>query len=309
MLMNKMKKLTALILLVMLTLALTACGGGASEETADDGQNPIMNYVGTYANGRATILIEADGDEGAKATVTWGSSAWETSKWTMSGSFDPEELRFEYHDCVKTDYKYKDEGEVDSQEEAYTGGHGFMFFKEGDPVTLTWQDDQENVAEDVVFEYVGALPDEEAVGMANPWQTADSLAAAAEGAGLDGFDISEGSEISLGKVEVEEYRYMDGIAEADIPIAAVDMTIRKGKASAAAEKGDISGDYGEYKYNWTQNIKGLEVSCFGNREGEATKTIWGMGDYLYSITAFGAGGDEDFGLSADDVSSLINGIQ
>lgn len=150
---------------------------------------------------------------------------------------------------------------------------------------------------------------EEMTGMANPWSAAESASAAAEGAGIDGFEIPEDSEISLGTVKVEEYRYMDGIAEADIPIGAVEMTIRKGRADAAAEDGDISGDYNTYANEWTQNIKGLEVSCFGNREGEATKTIWSLDDTLFSITAYGAGGDDDFGLSADDLSSLINGIQ
>ncbi len=101
---------------------------------------------------------------------------------------------------------------------------------------------------------------------------------------------------------------MDGIAEAVIPIGAVDMTIRKGLATAA-DNGDISGDYNSYSNEWTQNIKGLEVKCYGNREGEATKTIWMVDDTCYSITAYGAGGDDDFGLSADDLSSLINGIQ
>ena len=71
----------------------------------------------------------------------------------------------------------------------------------------------------------------------------------------------------------------------------------------------IHGDYNEYANTWTQNIKGLEVTCFGNREGDASKIIWQSGDYCYSITAEGLGGDEDFGLNADDISSLINGIQ
>lgn len=147
----------------------------------------------------------------------------------------------------------------------------------------------------------------EETGMANPWQTADSLEAAAEGAGLDGFDF-DATEISLGKLEPEEYRYMDGVVEVRIPVAAVEMTIRKGLASAA-EDGDISGDYNTYANEWTQNIKGLEVKCFGNREGEATKTIWAVDDTCYSITAYGAGGDDDYGLQADDLNTIINSIQ
>lgn len=153
-----------------------------------------------------------------------------------------------------------------------------------------------------------AEEEEEMVGMPNPWSDVDSAEAAAEGAGLDLFEPAEGVEISLGKVEVEQYRCMDGIAEARIPIAAVDMTIRKGKMSAATD-GDISGDYGEYAHEWTQNIKGLEVKCFGNRKGESTRTIWTVDDYAYSIVAYGAGGDDDYGLDADDLNSLINAIQ
>lgn len=149
----------------------------------------------------------------------------------------------------------------------------------------------------------------EEVGMPNPWSTADSLDAAAEGAGLDGFTIPEGTEISLGKVEVTEYRYMDTIAEALIEFPAVEMTIRKGTREYEIAEGDISGDYGEYKYDWTMNIKGLEVKCFGNREGEATKTIWNVDDIDYSITVLGLGGDDDYGLPEEDLNTLINGIE
>lgn len=165
----------------------------------------------------------------------------------------------------------------------------------------------EEPAEDPAIEEE-ASEEEEAVGMPNPWSDVDSAKAAAEGAGIDLFEPAEGVEISLGKVEVEQYRCMDGIAEARIPIAAVDMTIRKGKMSAATD-GDISGDYGEYAHEWTQNIKGLEVKCYGNRKGESTRTIWTVDDYAYSIVAYGAGGDDDYGLDADDLNSLINAIQ
>lgn len=307
--MKKTVKLLALVMAMMLVAAagLSACGSKA-EEPAEDGQNPAMNFIGNYSCDRANIIIEAEDSDGMSAFVTWGSSAWENSAWSMSGTFDAETLRFEYHDCVRTNYVYNEDGEIESEEEVYTGGHGFMFFTEGDPLSLTWQDDQEKVADNLVFSYTIEEPEEEETGLANPWSTAEDLAAAAEGAGIDGFSIAEGSEISLGAVNVTEARYMEGLAEAIVDFPAVQMTVRKGNADVAAD-GDISGDYNEYANTWTQNIKGLEVTCFGNREGEATKTIWQSGDTCYSITAYGLGGDDDYGLSADDLNSLINGIQ
>lgn len=306
---RKSLKLVSLLLVLMLALSFSACGGGSQDaEPSDDGQNPAMNFVGDYVNGRASIFIGAEDEDGINATVTWATSAAENSTWEMSGTFDSENLQFEYSDCVKTDYVYGTDGEIDDMKEVYTDGHGIIKFSDGDELSLTWQDDEENIADGTVFVYNSDIPSNGGeAGLANPWQTADSLQEAAEGAGLDGFEI-DATEISLGKLEPEEYRYMDGVVEVRIPVAAVDMTIRKGMASAA-ENGDISGDYNSYENEWTQNIKGLEVKCSGNREGEATKTIWMVDDTCYSITAYGAGGDDDFGLSADDLSSLINGLQ
>ena len=294
-------------LLMVMSLGLTACGSKANESSEE--QNPAAEYAGNYVCDRASIYIGVNDEDGSmNALVNWGSSVSESSIWSMSGTFDPETLQFEYHDCVRTDYVYDENGDIESQEEAFTGGHGFMTFKNDGIKTLTWQEDQEHVADDMVFEYTGMIPGEEESGIANPWSTADSLEAAAEGAGLDGFSIPEGAEISLGEVKLSEARYMEGLAEAVVEYPAVQMTIRKGSASAA-EDGDISGDYNEYANTWTQNIKGLEVTCFGNREGDATKTIWQVDDTCFSITAYGLGGDTDYGLSADDLNSLINGIQ
>lgn len=150
--------------------------------------------------------------------------------------------------------------------------------------------------------------EEEGTGIANPWSEAASLEEAAEGADIDGFYITEVITISLGDVKPDSFRYMDGLAETTVEFPAVEMTIRKGKSDVATE-GDISGDYNTYANEWTQNVKGLELKCFGNREGDATKTIWTVDDYCYSITVQGLGGDEDYGLSPDDLNSLINGIQ
>lgn len=147
------------------------------------------------------------------------------------------------------------------------------------------------------------------VGMANPWRDVETSEAAAEGAGLSIFDVPEGITMSLGKVPAPTYRCMDGIAQATYEFPAVEITIRKGTAAAANGTGDISGDYTEYANTWTQNIKGLNITCFGNREGEATKTIWQVGDNCWSINAKGLGGDTDFGLQANDLQSLIMAMQ
>lgn len=298
----------ALVMVLAVALSMTACGS-KSDESSDDGQNPVMNFIGCYLCDRAEIVIGAEGDDEALVTVTWGSSAFENSSWVMNGTFDPETLQIEYHDCVRTDYVYSEEGEVTSEEEVYTGGHGFITFAEGDTLTLTWQDDQEHIADGMTFTYAGAAPGEGDVGMPNPWSDVDSAEEAAKGAGLDEFVVPEGLEISLGTVEVAQYRCMEGIADAETPIAAVDMTIRKGKKDLEIAEGDISGDYGEYKYDWNMTIGDVEVKCFGNREGEATKTIWSNGEYDYAILAFGAGGDDDFGLNTDDLTALVSGIR
>ena len=54
---------------------------------------------------------------------------------------------------------------------------------------------------------------------------------------------------------------------------------------------------------------GVDVTCSGNREGEATKTIWTAGDYSFCILVQGLGGDDDYGLGADDLAILVGGIQ
>lgn len=335
--MKKMNKFMAAFGASVLAFSLAACGGSSSdkvpetsapetaaetaaeteaaesetlvetEAAAEDGQNPIMNFIGYYSCDRASIFIEAaDGANGAKAQVTWGSSATEQTTWEMSGVFDTENLTIDYSDCIKTNYVYNENGDIESMEQVYDGGTGKLVFTDGADLSLIWQDDQEQVADDMVFTYDIVMPGEE---IANPWSEAATLEEAAAGAGLDGFDIVEGMVIDLGELPEGVYRYMDGIVEADYEFPAVSLTIRKGLASAAAEEGDISGDYNEYANSWTQSIKGLEVTCFGNREGDATKTIWTLGDTCYSITAYGLGGDTDYGLSPDDLNSLINGMQ
>jgi len=127
--------------------------GGANEADAqEDGQNPVMNYVGDYECDRCSIKVEADGDTDAKITVHWGSSATEATVWTMSGYFDPDTMRINYSNSVKTEMTF--EGEEETYTVIYKDGVGrIQFLGDG---KLEWQDEQEveNV-HGMVFDFVG----------------------------------------------------------------------------------------------------------------------------------------------------------
>lgn len=148
-----MKKWISLILAVLMALTLTACDGGKApvgSARQEDGQNPVMNYVGTYGSGRATVLVEASEADSAKITVSWSSSAAERSEWVMSGRFDPETLTMVYQDCVKTDVVLNEDGSVASNIVVYENGTGRIVFSQTG-ASLTWEDEMEHVADGMVF--------------------------------------------------------------------------------------------------------------------------------------------------------------
>lgn len=159
-------------------------------------------------------------------------------------------------------------------------------------------------AEDAV-EKTGTA-DEENTGLANPWTDVGSAEEAAKGAGIGSFVIAEDPVIDLGENFERTYRCMDGIAEARLEYPASALTVRKG---TNAEDGDISGDYTDYSETWTQDVDGIEVTCFGNWEGDASKSIWNVDGMYYSIVAEGLGGDDDFGLNAERLTEMVRCIQ
>ena len=156
-----MKKIISILTALAFVIVLAACSGNpgdteqvAEKASADDVQNPVMNYIGNYVCDRATITILAKGDSEASVVVDWGNSYDSTTQWTMSGPFDPDALTIEYHDCEKVVYQYAENGDELDREEVFTGGHGFVKFKEGDSLSLTWQEDQEHAADDMIFTFV-----------------------------------------------------------------------------------------------------------------------------------------------------------
>lgn len=155
-----MKKLLMIAMACLLVL-LAACGTAntapASEapaepaaETSGDGQNPVMNFVGVYGAGKGSILVEAEGERGAKITVTWANGTAEKSQWSMSGEFDEETLSVAYSNCTKTDLVFTDDVSDPVETVVYTDGTGRIVFA-GERYALSWEDDQEHIADGTAF--------------------------------------------------------------------------------------------------------------------------------------------------------------
>lgn len=150
-----------MIVMACLLVLLAACGTAntapASEapaepaaETSGDGQNPVMNFVGVYGAGKGSILVEAEGERGAKITVTWANGAAEKSQWSMSGEFDEETLSVAYSNCTKTDLVFTDDVSDPVETVVYTDGTGRIVFA-GERYALSWEDDQEHIADGTAF--------------------------------------------------------------------------------------------------------------------------------------------------------------
>ena len=171
-----MKKLIGAVFISLLAVSMTACGGSNKIEEAGpplmtneaivhadsqaestgtdtDGQNPVMNFVGHYGAGEADILVEPLGKDSAQLTVNWTTGAESSGTWTMSGVFDLNTYAIEYKDCVKTNRVLTEDGSVQEETVVYENGTGRVMFNTLDN-TAIWEDENEHVADELVFEYV-----------------------------------------------------------------------------------------------------------------------------------------------------------
>ena len=127
--------------------------------------NPVMSEVGQYQCERAHALVEDMGREDALITIEWGSSAWETARWSIYGTFDEATGTVSYEYCSKSIVVYDDKGEIKSEETEYDDGTGTVVFN-GDG-TFTWHDDKSETGKDMVFERVKGVSDIDYLALVN----------------------------------------------------------------------------------------------------------------------------------------------
>ena len=146
--------------------------------------------------------------------------------------------------------------------------------------------------------------------MINPWQAYNTAKEAAEGAGIDSFDVPNDLTFEdYGTPKTVYFCAMEGIAEADMVIDDMALLIRKGVYEGEPDS-DISGDYNEYKHTWTATIDGIEVECSGNAEDLIQKAVWKSGSYDFAVGARFAGNsyDVDRGITEADLTAIVTAI-
>ena len=112
-----------------------------------------MNFIGKYGADRATALVEAVGQNDAKITIEWADSASSGSQWVLEGAFDTDTLTVKYAGGTKVDYECESESKK-TETAVYTDGTGTITFSGSGPLSFTWDDDKEHVADGVTFNYV-----------------------------------------------------------------------------------------------------------------------------------------------------------
>ena len=140
----------------------------------------------------------------------------------------------------------------------------------------------------------------------DPWTTASDAASAASSAGISGFDVMDTVTMGSTTFNKPKFSYATHAVQALYEQPASVVCLRKGEGdfSVSLTERDLSS----FPQKWTQNFKGLEITCYGNAQDAATVITWSIDNAKYALTYQGLGGSE-MTMTPDDITSAVAGIQ
>lgn len=287
-----MKRVLAAVAAAALAISVCACGKGEFSDSIDT-ETGAFNVKADNA-GKGSMLMASGGftlEEGQGFVV-----ASDLSK----GSIDVklmDDKGNELFDIPVT-------GTDSSLNGIASGDYGLSFTCAENGTTGTLK--VVAVDEDVYNEQGGDL--EKTLAEMKTWTKAKTADEAAKGAGFEELKMpADDLELENGPCGGWTYKYEQGHVKAKGFAGPASLTVDK---AVDAGDSDPSGDETAYGKNWTREINGHEVMCYGNAEGKAAKTVWVDGNYMYSIVARGQGSEFDtFGLSEADVTALVSAIK
>lgn len=174
-------RLIALLTAVLMTLALAACHKtetvevstvapvtetvtveeSTTEKTEKDAAEKTVsttvikndvNLVGTWSDKvsqRATMEVRGGQGEKYSIHVHWGSTAFESEDWTMTGTFNDTTGELTYKDCTRKTVTFSQDGGEEKYETHYTNGTGKFLYKNGE---LSWQAANDSDVNECVFQ-------------------------------------------------------------------------------------------------------------------------------------------------------------
>ena len=296
------------ILIIALSLVmLVGAYGCSTKESETEEKLPTAipeEYRGSYHEEIAGRAFMEVGEFGI--TIDWSSSAFEKAHFDMPADYDAENKRINYENSVLTTTVFESD-EKSTTNEVYNDGSGYFEILED---RLVWHDSSaENEGDFVVFarneEAAEEEQQEEAV-IENPWIYTMDLDEAIAFCGIP-FDPPIEQALPDGMTLVGYSANINGIISAEYSNEERVLSIRKSDIYSGQI---LSGDYNEYSQNWTEMLKGLALDCFG--DGESINLAYcDAGNLHYSVSCSSTDPDltEGFGITIDELNSLMNGLQ
>ena len=249
-----------------------------TEEIINDGQNPVMNFIGNYYGGRACITVEAEGTDGANISVVWGASYNTKAIWTMSATFNEDETSLVYENGYKKMITLNEDGEIISEDILSVDLQGvFVFENDG----VTWDEQNEHIADNMVFKFGSSA--EEAIGDAGttpvPEQTNDKTTettvettSETEAKPTEAPKATETEKPTEKPTETEATEpYVEPADPAHRTAAQISGTYVSGRATATVDASDPNNV--TIKIVWSESVDTQAIWRISGRYNEETETI------------------------------------
>lgn len=124
--MKKRSLCTVLLIVLCMVLLLSACGRKGTKNDPAAPAFDMKSYEGVYAEEiarRGILELTATDANSAAIAIEWPSSAFQTSYWTMTGSYDADKNAIVYSDATLTEASFDEAGNK-TENVVYTNGSG-----------------------------------------------------------------------------------------------------------------------------------------------------------------------------------------
>ena len=139
------------------------------------------------------------------------------------------------------------------------------------------------------------------------WTAADTADAAAKGAGISGFSAADSVTIADITFKGPKFAYTDHVAQATYEDASkARIIVREAEGSHTAPV--TERDKSEFSQSWKGTYQGLEVTSYGNKQGEIVICTWNDGNKEFGATIEGLKGNTIY-MGEDDLDDIVSAVK